>query len=87
MATAFFSSACLGFTNFMNLMETGLGSCRLPGLRSTTSTLSQTYSQRQVQPGRTPRARCWGNRGMQRHPHGAWEHPMLGAERRAGAAR
>ena len=42
MATACFSSACLGFTNFMNLTETGLGSYRLPGLPSTTSTLSQT---------------------------------------------
>ena len=42
MATACFSSAYLGFTNFMNLMETGLGSYRLPWLPSTTSTLFQT---------------------------------------------
>ena len=42
VATACFSSAYLGFTNFMNLMETGLGSYRLPWLPSTTSTLFQT---------------------------------------------
>ena len=74
MVTAFFSSAYLGFTNFMNLMETGLGFYRLPWLPSM-STLSQTQSQRQVQPGPIPRAWCGGIKEYRkRHLHSAWAH-------------